>query len=174
MASYHHLSPDPFPRSCSINRWRAPHSRHMHLERQPATSKPNRTQALNLPTWRLYITQPELRWGNLTRSNKYQEGGNWQKYSRNHLSLCTIPQLMNRHLVSYNWKLPAGNQSITEVRPVESDWTRPNYIQCTWVCGICQCPSNPRYDAADKSMISPPGSLCSRHLSVFVCLPFPL
>lgn len=91
------------------------------------------------------------------------------------LLLFTIPQLRaNRHLVSYDRKLPAGNQSITEVRPVESDWTGPNYIQRTWVCGTCQCPSNPQYDAADKSMISPLGSFCFRHLSVFIGLPFSL
>lgn len=91
------------------------------------------------------------------------------------LSLFTIPQLTaNRHLVSYDRKLPAGNQSVTEFRPVELDRTRPNYIRRTWVCSTCQCPSNSQCDAADKSMMSPPGPFSSWHLSVFVCLPIPL
>lgn len=86
---------------------------------------------------------------------------------------------ISHFLLSLNWWTGTlwvrTESSLRVIRALQKlDWARPNYIQCTWVCDTCQCPSNPQYDAADKSMISPPGSFCSWHLSVFLCLPFPL
>lgn len=84
----------------------------------------------------------------------------WQKYTGNSLSL---PWLMaSRHLVSYDRMLPVDNQSPTEVCTVESNWTWPNYIpQILYsMCDAYPFPSNPRFNMADKSTMSPPGHFC--------------